>query len=227
MLDEKSEEILEAIWVSTENKNNSLAAIQQRCDASFTDKDIEQLVNKSLVARNGDRLDLTPEGTKLARHLIRRHRLAEVLLTSVLMLKHADMEELACKIEHSLLPEVEESICTLLGHPELCPDGKPIPKGRCCKSGLKVVDATVVSLAELQPGESGKITYIKPLTHSNLHQLISFGLHPGIIVTMHRQKPAFCIKFENIELALDEKIVKNIFVWRISQETVAAAHLQT
>jgi DtxR family Mn-dependent transcriptional regulator len=225
MLDEKSEEILEAVWVSRENKNNCLAAIQQRCDASFTNEDIDRLISRSLITRDADRLDLTPEGSELARHLIRRHRLAEVLLTSILMLKHADMEEIACKIEHSLLPEVEESICTLLGHPEVCPDGKPIPKGRCCRSGLKVLDATVVSLAELQPGESGKITYIKPLTHSNLHQLISFGLHPGVIVTVHRKKPAFCIKFENTELALDEKIVTNIFVWRISPETLAAAHL--
>ena len=88
------------------------------------------------------------------------------------------MEEVACKVEHSLDPEVEESISTLLGHPEICLDGKPIPKGRCCRKNLKTVGNTVVSLAELKPGERGKITYIKPGSHSNLHQLISMGLHP-------------------------------------------------
>jgi len=32
------------------------------------------------------------------------------------------MEKVACKGEHRLEPEVEESICTLLGHPGVCPD---------------------------------------------------------------------------------------------------------
>ncbi len=102
-------------------------------------------------------------------------------------------------------------------HPEVCPDGKPIPKGSCCEHGTKVVSNIVVSLDQLHPAERGKITYIKPGSHSNLHQLISFGLNPGVAVTVHRKSPAFCIKFENTELALDEEIVKNIFVWRVEQ----------
>jgi len=125
------------------------------------------------------------------------------------------MEEVACKVEHSLAPEVEESICTLLGHPEVCPDGKQIPAGRCCKKDLKVIDNMVVSLIELKPSESGKITYIRPGSHSNLHQLISMGLQPGVAVSVHRTSPAFCIRFENTELALDEEIAKNIFVWKV------------
>ena len=82
------------------------------------------------------------------------------------------------KVEHSLVPEVEESICTLLGHPEFCPDGKKIPRGRCCSGKRKHIDTSVVSLKELSPGERGKITYIKPAKHSNFHQLLSFGLQP-------------------------------------------------
>ncbi|MBW2219889.1 MAG: FeoA domain-containing protein, partial [Deltaproteobacteria bacterium] len=109
----------------------------------------------------------------------------------------------------------EESICTLLGHPGVCPDGKPIPMGKCCRKRLKVVDNIVVSLNELRPSEKGKITYIKPGSHSNLHQLMSIGLQPGIVVTVHRTNPAFCIKFENTELAMDEELARNIFVWKI------------
>ena len=152
---------------------------------------------------------------------MRRHRLAEVLVSSILRLKDSAMEEVACKVEHSLDPEVEESISTLLGHPEICLDGKPIPKGRCCRKNLKTVGNTVVSLAELKPGERGKITYIKPGSHSNLHQLISMGLQPGIAVTVHRTNPAFCVKYENTELALDKEIAKNIFVWRLGPENNA------
>ena len=143
---------------------------------------------------------------------------AEMLVSSILKLKNSAMEEVACKVEHRLEPEVEESICTLLGHPEVCPDGKPIPKGRCCEKKLSVINQIVTSLGELKPSESGKITYIKPGSQSNLHQLISFGLQPGVVVTVHRTNPAFCIKFENTELALDQKIAKNIFVCKIENK---------
>lgn len=217
-LREELEEILEAIWVSTEYQNQGLEEIRKQCPIPISEEDLEALREGGFISRDGSEIHLTGDGETLASRLIRRHRLAEVLLSSILQMRHSDMEEVACKVEHSLLPEVEESICTLLGHPEVCPDGKPIPRGRCCSRGLTVVDRAVVSLAELSAGESGKITYIKPLTHSNFHQLISFGLHPGVILTVHRKKPTICIKFENTELAVAEEIAANIFVWRLHPE---------
>lgn len=214
-MNEKFEEILEAVWTAGENNRYSIGAIRARCAIEFTEQDLRDLEQEGMIVQSDGKVLFSNEGKMLAEGIIRRHRLAEVLVTSILKMKNIEMEKVACQVEHCLLPEVEESICTLLGHPELCPDGKPIPKGRCCDRGLKVVNSTVVSLAELKPGEKGKITYIKPGSHSNLHQLISFGLNPGVVVTVHRKSPAFCIKFENTELALDEEIVRNIFVWRL------------
>lgn len=214
-MNEKFEEILEAIWTAGENHQYSIDGIRKRCAIDFAEEDLATLEEEGMIVQDGDKVLFSSEGKMVAEGIIRRHRLAEVLVTSILKMKTAEMEKIACQVEHCLLPEVEESICTLLGHPELCPDGKPIPKGRCCDRGLKVVNNTVVSLAELKPGERGKITYIKPGSHSNLHQLISFGLNPGVEVLVRRRSPAFCIKFENTELALDEEIVKNIFVWRL------------
>ena len=40
-------------------------------------------------------------------------------------------------------------------------------------------------------------------------------LQPGVVVTVHRVNPAFCIKFENTGLVLDEEIARNIFVWKV------------
>lgn len=220
-MNEKFEEILEAVWAAGENNRYSIDAIRKRCAIEFSDQDLRDLEQEGMIVLNDGKVLFSNEGKNLAEGIIRRHRLAEVLVTSILKMKSIEMEKIACQVEHCLLPEVEESICTLLGHPELCPDGKPIPKGKCCDRGLKVVNNTVVSLAELKPGEKGKITYIKPGSHSNLHQLISFGLNPGVMVTVHRKSPAFCIKFENTELALDEEIVKNIFVWRLPSSDVS------
>jgi DtxR family Mn-dependent transcriptional regulator len=216
MLTEKQEEIMEAIWCAGENKHHSIEAIKKRCIIDFTEGDLAELEKLGLIVSHADKILFSSKGKPLAEAIMRRHRLAEVLVTSILKLKNAAMEKVACKVEHCLEPEVEESICTLLGHPEICPDGKPIPRGRCCRKKLRTVGNTVVSLSELKPGESGKITYIKPGSHSNLHQLMSFGLQPGVFVTVHRSNPAFCIKFENTELAIDEEISKNIFVWKIT-----------
>jgi len=216
MLNERLEEILEAIWVAREKKQSSLAAVQDNCAIQFSESELAALQRNKMILLNGDEVHFTHDGEKLGKIIIRRHRLAEVLVTSILKVKQHKMHEIACEFEHSLQEEVEESICTLLGHPEMCPDGKPIPPGNCCQNNSTRVENTVTSLIELSPGEQGRITYIKPGSHSNLHQLLSFGLSPGVTVTVHRTSPAFCVKFENTELALDPEIVKNIFVWRTS-----------
>ncbi len=216
MLSEKQEEIMEAIWCAAENKHCSYEAITKKCVVDFSQEDVNELEKKGLIVKSDDKILFSSKGKQIAEAIMRRHRLAEVLVSSVLKLRNADMEEVACQVEHRLVSEVEESICTLLGHPVTCPDGRPIPKGSCCKKRLGAVSKTVFKLIDLKPSEKGKITYIKPSSHSNLHQLMSLGIQPGVILTVHRTNPAFCIKFENTELAIDEEIAKNIFVWKIN-----------
>lgn len=215
MLTEKLEEIMEAVWGAEENGRHSIEAVQRRCVIDFSKDDLLELEKKALIELRGEEILFSSEGKKIAKAIMRRHRIAEVLVSSVLKLKNSSMEKVACQVEHCLAPEVEESICTLLGHPEVCPDGKPIPRGKCCRKRLKVINNVVVSLKELHPGEKGKIAYIRPGSHSNLHQLMSIGLQPGIVVSVHRVNPAFCIKFEETELAIDEELASNIFVWKI------------
>jgi DtxR family Mn-dependent transcriptional regulator len=217
VLSEEHEEILESIWKAYEIGVDTLDGIKKVCVVDFNDNDLSVLASETMISQEYDKIKLTDKGWKLAKRIVRRHRLAEVLVSSFLKHKSAEMERIACEVEHSLQPEVEEAICTLLGHPEYCPDSKPIPAGKCCRDRVSVINNTVVSLEKLNPDESGKVTYIKPDSHSILEQLISFGLAPGVIVSVVQKKPVFCIKFENTELALDKEIVKNIFVWKIDE----------
>ncbi|MBM4310970.1 MAG: metal-dependent transcriptional regulator [Deltaproteobacteria bacterium] len=214
MLSEKLVEIMEAVWCAAEKNLYNRDAIRQNCTVAFDEAQLDDLEQRGLITKSGDTILFTAAGKTEAEGIMRRHRLAEVLVSSILKLKKAEMEEVACQVEHALLPEVEASICTLLGHPELCPDGRPIPRGACCRNLQKTVSTTVVSLAELGAGESGRITYIKPENHASLHQLLSFGLEPGVTVTVLRTTPALCLMFENTELALDRDIAGNIFVWK-------------
>lgn len=220
MLNERHEEILESVWKVAEDGSHSLETIAKKCVVDFSDEDIAFLSKHGFIEVQGEEIHLSPVGSDIAEGLVRRHRIAEVLLSSMLKLRTEEMERIACEVEHSLIPEVEEAICTLLGHPEHCPDGHPIPPGTCCKKGEKTIATTVESLAELAPGEKGKVTYIKYGGNPSLEKLMSIGLAPGTVVRVLQKKPVYCITFENTELALDKEILENIFVWKLTPESV-------
>ena len=209
------EEFLEAIWRADEAGDTSLAAIARLCPIEVDRGDLDFMVKRGLVELTGDRVNLTFEGRTEARSVVRRHRLAKSLFATVLDLDAETQEAIACEVEHTLLPEVEEAICTLLGHPAEGPDGKPIPPGRCCDTKRTVTSTVIVNLTSLAPGESGRIAYIRPKHHSRLHRLTAFGLVPGTVIRLHQRKPAFCIRYEGTELALERDVAEDIFVAKI------------
>ena len=62
--------------------------------------------------------------------MIRNTRLLEVLMKDALKIQID--EEMACGIEHHMKNVFTDALCTLLKHPEKCPHGYDIPKGKCC-----------------------------------------------------------------------------------------------
>jgi DtxR family Mn-dependent transcriptional regulator len=71
--------------------------------------------------------ELTDDGRKLARDMVRRHRLSERFLMEVLSLEWHRVHGATDKFQHALTPDLEQRISALLGHPETCPHGNPIP----------------------------------------------------------------------------------------------------
>lgn len=64
---------------------------------------IEHLKKHDLVEHEPYRgVKLTAKGEKLALNVLRRHRLAERLLTDLLNVEWSDVHENACKLEHAL-----------------------------------------------------------------------------------------------------------------------------
>jgi DtxR family Mn-dependent transcriptional regulator len=81
-----------------------------------------------LVTVEGDRhLELTPEGNRLATRVMRKHRLAERLLTDVIGLDWELVHAEACRWEHVMSETVERRLVDLLDHPTESPYGNPIP----------------------------------------------------------------------------------------------------
>jgi DtxR family Mn-dependent transcriptional regulator len=58
---------------------------------------------------------------------MRKHRLAECLLVSVIQMPWEEVHVEACRWEHVISESVERRLYELLGHPDRCPHGNPIP----------------------------------------------------------------------------------------------------
>ena len=80
---------------------------------------------------------LTDTGARRARDVVRRHRLAERLFTDTFAVADADAHVQACQFEHIITPDLDQRICSFLGHPKTCPHGNPIPPGPCCEANQK------------------------------------------------------------------------------------------
>ena len=203
-----AQERLETIWDTLqENGDNPVLSPQ-----AGTAEELGELIRLGLVKAGKNGLALTPTGREEAALAVRRHRLAERLLADVLATEESIVDERACGLEHALLDGIDESICTLLGHPQFCPHGKPIPPGKCCQEMRASVGRLVAPLCELRPGDSGHIAYIQMNNPQRLQKLMAMGVLPGVSLRVLRDSPSYVFEAGYSQFAVDEEIAADIFV---------------
>ena len=89
---------------------------------------VARMERDGLVVVSGDRhLELTDDGRAKAVRVMRKHRLAERLLTDVIGLDWEYLHDEACRWEHVMSDRVERRLLQLLDHPHRSPYGNPIP----------------------------------------------------------------------------------------------------
>jgi DtxR family transcriptional regulator, Mn-dependent transcriptional regulator len=89
---------------------------------------VGRMERDGLVVVSGDRhLELTEAGRRKAVSVMRKHRLAERLLSDVIGLDWELVHEEACRWEHVMSDQVELRILDMLDHPRESPYGNPIP----------------------------------------------------------------------------------------------------
>jgi DtxR family transcriptional regulator, Mn-dependent transcriptional regulator len=99
---------------------------------------VARMERDGLVRVEGDRhLTMTDLGRTLATRVMRKHRLAECLLTDVIGLPWEEVHIEACRWEHVMSESVEVRLVSLLNNPTEDPHGNPIP-------GLEELGATCV-----------------------------------------------------------------------------------
>lgn len=211
---ERIEELCEEIWSLTEIACNTTGRVVGGSKLEDAAGALEELRRRSLAQVDDGRVVLTEEGRVVARAIVRRHRLAEVLLREVLSLEESVSETTACEVEHVLSAQVTDSICTYLGHPPRCPHGKQIPPGACCQVFRKELRPLVAPLPDLGMGASGRIVFITAASQATLERIGSLGVAPGRTVRLVQSRPSVVLEAGNTRIALDPEIAAQIFVRR-------------
>ena len=126
---------------------------------------------------------LTDSGFSAASRVVRRHRLAERMLVDLLGYEWWKTHEEAERIEHAMSEEMEERLVRVLGDPQTCPHGNPMP-------GTK--PRATRPLERLTVGESATVERIPDQFEHEpgfLEYLDTQGVRPGVTLEMIEQRP--------------------------------------
>ena len=138
---------------------------------------VHRLEREGLVELDGRKeVHLTKTGQALADHVVRRHRLAERMLVDLLGYEWWKTHEEAERIEHAMSPEMEERLIRVLGDPQTCPHGNPMPGAR---------PRATKPLASVARGATAMIERIPDQFEHEpgfLEYLDTQGLRPGITI---------------------------------------------
>src|SRR5438067_5889442 len=118
---------------------------------------------------------LTEDGRQAAEDIVRRHALAERLLTDLLKMPWHESHEEAHGVEHALTPNIEARLLKALGNPSTCPHGNPIP-------GLGTLAPDEFPLDEARPGDKLLFQRITEEAEEDLdlmRYLQEHGVEPG------------------------------------------------
>ncbi len=209
MLSEGAQEILEALWIQTEEQGKKSMDL----GANRDDPAIEELTRLGFIRVGKYHMHLLDKGKDQAISCVRRHRLSERLLMDVFDIKKDIINEVSCKFEHLLHQGLEDRVCTLLGHPKICPHGKSIPPGKCCKENKnKAAWKIISSLDQLDVNDKGQIAYLQARDKDQMQKLISIGALPGVSIVLKQKFPSYVFQIGESQFAVDKQLAQSVYV---------------
>jgi DtxR family transcriptional regulator, iron-dependent repressor len=146
---------------------------------------VRRLVDDGYLVVDHRVLALTTKGRVQAESVVRKHRLAERLLTDVIGLAWDKAHVEAGRWEHVISDEVEALLVGLLGNPSTCPHGNPIP-------GAPATDRELSSLDHCAPGDRvrlERVTEQVEIDQEALAYLASHGFIPGTAAKVQTRAP--------------------------------------
>lgn len=184
---------------------------------------VSRMERDGLVSVHQDRhLELSDLGRARAVQVMRRHRLAERLLTDVIGLEWSSVHDEACRWEHVISTEVERRLVEVLHSPTESPYGNPIPaldalgSEPCCESFL---DGVQVLSERLGDGREHQVV-LKRLSEALqadtevLAMLADIGMLPGQQVEAQLLDRVVVLRADQRQISLPATLADQIFVAR-------------
>jgi DtxR family Mn-dependent transcriptional regulator len=181
------EEYLQAIYTLAD-ENGHVVSARLAEFLSFSAPAVSEMVHRlerdGLVTLDGHKeVHLTKVGKGQADSIVRRHRLAERFLVQVLGFAWWKTHEEAELLEHAMSPEMEARMAAVLGDPQTCPHGNPMP-------GVEPIPTR--PLERLAIGERARVERIPDQFEHEagfLEYLDTQGVRPGVTLGMVEQRP--------------------------------------
>ncbi len=173
---------------------------------------VKRLEREGYVTLDGDRvLHLTEPGRAYATRMLRRHRLAEVLLVDVLKVPWPQVHEEACRLEHAISDNLERHLVELLGDPGNCPHGSPIPG-----SANIVETGPLQKLSNVPPGGSCVVRRIDEHLQTLVERMVELEvarLLPGQVVDVgERNEGQVLLRVDGVAVRVDTDVADEVYV---------------
>lgn len=185
-----TEMYLRTVWELEEERITPIRArLVERLNLSApaVSETVARLDDEGLITVGPDRtLALTDKGREVAISVMRKHRLAERLLTEVIGMDWAHVHNEACRWEHVISDAAEARIAAVLGDPPTSPYGNPIPGANPPPEPMELItmaDAarqqdhvTVQRISEQLQSDTEALTFL----HDN-------ELYPGAVLSLREE----------------------------------------
>ena len=113
------------------------------------------------------------------------------------------------------MDEVDEKVCILLGHPKICPHGKAIPQGRCCRRAQTDHLREVRPLCDAEPDSEGRVAYLATKDNRLIQKLVAMGILPGADIKVIRRFPSYVFQVGYSQFAVDRPLAEVIYAhWK-------------
>ena len=209
--------IIYKLQTQTETVSTSALAERTGTTAAAVTKMLKHLAQLNLVSYtpyHGARL--SPMGETIALEIIRHHRLLELYLAQAMGYSWDEVDAEAEKLEHVISEEFEARIDTLLGHPETCPHGDPIPAADGTLHELHLR-----TLSDCQPGEVVAIARVKDTNADVLRALTARVMRLHTIVSVLNRDTIdglLTIQVGDQQHVIGQSLASSVFVAPFAQE---------
>jgi DtxR family transcriptional regulator, Mn-dependent transcriptional regulator len=167
-----------------------------------------RMQQQGLLVASGQEFQLTGEGERVARQIVRAHRLLERYFADEARLPLREIHAAAERQEHTLTPDQVDELSASLGHPTQDPHGDPIPD----RDGV-ISPAGDTPVTAWPADQFGRITHLEDEPPIAYAQILAAGLRIGQVVKIVESTPARIVLTDGeSEFLLAPAVAANVFV---------------